>query len=174
MRILFLYAFVNTCVAIAVSKQALHKAHWEIPDCAPLVLPREALKVQIWITYTNFRYFYVTVTMDNRKTGCLSIIHVVTITGLRVQGAMLVGKDKSDSLPSLITFRWKKRKLVWHVNKHGRLVTWLQSEYCSVSGRATVRHFDPFNLMTYHYKNIFFIKRLFYLNYLIILMSIKG
>ena len=42
------------------------------------------------------------------------------------------------------------------------------------SGRATVRHFDPFNLMTYHYKNIFFIKRLFYLNYLIILMSMKG
>ena len=132
LRILFLYAFVNICVAIAVSKQALHKAHWEIPDCAPLVLPREALKVQIWITYTNFRYFYVTATMDNRKTGCLSIIHVVTITGLRVQGAMLVGKDKSDSLPSLITFRWKKRKHVWHVNQHGRLVTWLQSEYCSV------------------------------------------
>ena len=97
----FLYAYVNTCVAIAVSKQALHEAHWEVADCAPLVLPREAIKVQIWITYSNFRYFYIIVTMDNRKTGCLSIIHAVTISGLRVQGAILVAMTKATPSPPL-------------------------------------------------------------------------
>ena len=39
--------------------------------------------------------------MDNRKTGYLSIIHAVAITGLRVQGAILVAMTKATPSPPL-------------------------------------------------------------------------